>query len=180
MSFNLQNYETAEMRLERALAQYEDMRLVTVNHTTPQDREKNLWVVETRVYLSAGDQANDLPKGTGWAFEIDGQNGPANKFSALENCETSSLARALKHAFGGSGASASEMAKVNRGVSPRDWVGEASSMKETTELKALYLSAKAGGASQDQLDAIQEHAESIRREGERSGSGGGSKGSRKE
>lgn len=161
MSFNLDNYETAEQRLERALSQYDDMRIVTVNHTTQQDREKNLWVVETRVYMNAGDQANDLPKGTGWAFEIDGQNGPANRFSALENCETSSLARALKHAFGGSGASASEMAKVNRGVSPRDWVAEAVRLTSKDEVRALYLEAQAGGASKKQLEEVKTYGENL-------------------
>lgn len=180
MSFNLQNYETVEERLQRALDQEPDLRIVTVNHTTPQDRENHMWVVESRVYLNAGDQAADLPKGTGWAFEIDGQNGPANKFSALENCESSSLGRALKHAFGGRSVTSQEMAKVNREVSPVDWVADASKLKSTTELRAHYLAAKAGGASKAQLDAIQQYADELRRESERSGGSGGSKGSGKE
>lgn len=178
MAFDLENYETAEERLERALARYEDLRIVTLNRTTEADRAKNMWVVEARAYTSAGDQANELPKATGWAFEVDGVNGPANKYSALENCETSALARCLRHLLGAKGPSASEMAKVNRGVSPRDWVAEASRLETRDALAALYVEAKAGGASTEQLEEVKRIAESrsvsSKPEGTaRSGSGGG-------
>jgi hypothetical protein len=52
----------------------------------------------------------------------------ANKTSALENCETSAIGRALAN-MGLSGdqrASREEMAKVQRGVAPtKDWITEA-------------------------------------------------------
>lgn len=161
MAFNLENYETVEERLERALKAEKDLRVVTINHTTAADRERNMWVVETRVYLNAGDQANDLPKGTGWAYEIDGQNGPANKYSALENCESSSLGRALKHALGGSSVTRNEMVKVNREVSPRDWVSEATKLTSKDEVRALYLEAQAGGASKKQLEEVKAYGETL-------------------
>lgn len=178
MSFDLQNYETVEERLQRALEAHDDLRVVTVNRTTEDDRQRHTWVVETRIYLNAGDQANDLPKGTGWAYEVDGQNGPANKFSALENCESSSLGRALKHCFGARSVTAEEMAKVNRGVSPRDWVAEAGRLSTRDELAALYLDAKAGGASEKQLEEVKRLAESLSVQGEPDGAPRSSSGSK--
>lgn len=57
------------------------------------------------------------PTGTGLAFEIDGTAG-ANVTSALENCESSSVGRALAQAnYGGDKrVTREEMAKVNRGA----------------------------------------------------------------
>lgn len=153
-NFRLEDYETVEDRLERALGVYKDLRVVTVNHTTPQDREARTWVVEARVYMNAGDQAADLPKATGWAFEVDG-TGMANQTSALENCETSALGRALKQAFGGSkGPSRQEMEKVQRGTTPRDWVTEADSLVEVPQLRKLWAEAKQAGADKVTLEKL--------------------------
>jgi hypothetical protein len=116
--FDLNNYETVEQRHSRILGEFPTLRCVSVNHTTPEDRAKGMWVVESRVYLNAEDQAADLPKATDWAFEVDGQ-GMANKTSALENASTSALGRSLRWAFAGSkGPSREEMAKVARGTGP--------------------------------------------------------------
>lgn len=178
--FNLNDYETVEERLQRALEVHDDLRIVTLNRTTEDDRERHTWVVETRVYMNAGDQANDLPKGTGWAYEVDGQNGPANKFSALENCESSSLGRALKHAFGARSVTAEEMAKVNRGVSPRDWVAEATKLDTRDALAALYVEAKSGVASPEQLEEVKRIAESRSVQGKSDGDSRSSTGGSKE
>lgn len=158
--FDLQNYETVEDRLQRALDDHEDLRVVTVNHTTPQDRERSTWVVEARVYLSAGDQANDLPKATGWAFEVDGQAG-ANVTSALENCETSSLGRALKQAFGGRGPSRQEMEKVERGNTPRDWLTEADKLEDVDQLRVLWATARQAGVDKDILTKLESRAREL-------------------
>lgn len=116
--FNLEDYETVEARHARALEQYPDLRCVIHNHTTANDRAQGVWVVEAQVFLTAEDQAADLPKAVEWAFEVDGV-GMANKTSALENACTSALGRALRWALGGSkGPSREEMAKVARGVAP--------------------------------------------------------------
>jgi hypothetical protein len=158
--FNLADYETVEDRLQRALQAHEDLRIVTINHTTPQDRERSTWVVEARVYLSAGDQANDLPKATGWAFEVDGQAG-ANVTSALENCETSSLGRALKQAFGAVGPSRQEMEKVERGATPRDWLDEASKLEDVKALRILWATARQAGADKDTLTLLEAKARGL-------------------
>jgi hypothetical protein len=119
--FNLQDYETVEQRLARFWAddRYQDARIVTINHTSLQDRQVSTWVVETRIYLTADDQRADLPKATGWAFEVDGGSG-ANRTAALENAETSSIGRCLAN-LGMSGnkrTSREEMAKAERGITP--------------------------------------------------------------
>ena len=160
-NFRLEDYETVEDRLQRALDTRSDLRVVTVNHTTAQDRENRTWVVEARVYLDAGDQANDLPKATGWAFEVDG-TGMANQTSALENCETSALGRALKQAFGGSkGPSRQEMEKVQRGAAPRDWMAEADRLEDVQQLRVLWAHAKQGGADKATLSALEAKANEL-------------------
>lgn len=160
-NFKLEDYETVEDRLQRALDAHDDLRVVTVNHTTPQDREARTWVVEARVYLTAGDQAADLPKATGWAFEIDG-TGMANQTSALENCETSALGRALKQAFGGSkGPSRQEMEKVQRGATPRDWIAEADRLGDVQQLRVLWAHAKQAGADKATLSALEAKANEL-------------------
>lgn len=162
--FNLADYETVEERLKRFWADKSnaDARLVTVNHTTPEDREKGVWVVEARLYLSAADQEKDLPKTTGWAFEIDGV-GMANKTSALENAETSSLGRCLANYLysGNKRASREEMAKVARAEAvKRDWLGEADKLAlsyDVDGLRLLYTEAVAAKCSADVLEKIKAH-----------------------
>ena len=119
--FNLNDYETVEERLRRFWSSEfaEDARIVTVNHTTAQDRAVGTWVVEARLYLDQEDQARNLPKTTGWAFEVDGV-GMANKTSALENAETSAIGRCLaNYTFSGNKrVTREEMEKVARGQTP--------------------------------------------------------------
>lgn len=165
--FDLSSYETVEERHARALAEHPDLRVVIVNHTTPQDRAASTWVVEARVYMNHVDQEMDLPKATEWAFEIDGQ-GMANATSALENACTSSLGRALRWAFAGSkGPSAAEMAKVARGVTPRpsatprDWIAESEALTDVDELRLLWREAKTAGASDDILEKVKTRAERL-------------------
>jgi hypothetical protein len=169
--FNLSDYETVEERLRRfwASEDHQDARLVTINHTTPQDRAVGTWVVEARLYLSQEDQARDLPKTTGWAFEIDGV-GMANKTSALENAETSSLGRCLaNYTFSGNKrVTREEMEKVARGQTPklpvRDWLVEAMDLAKSGDidkLRLLYSEAKTAKASSDVLDYIKISAEGL-------------------
>lgn len=164
--FDLSQYETVEERHARALAEYPDMRVVIVNHTTPQDRAASTWVVEARVYMHGYDQEMDLPKATEWAFEVDG-NGMANQTSALENACTSALGRALRWAFAGSkGPSSSEMSKVSRGVTPRplvqrDWVTESEALTDVDELRLLWREAKTAGASDAVLEKVKTRAERL-------------------
>jgi len=164
--FDLSSYETVEERHARALADNPDLRVVIVNHTTPQDRAASTWVVEARVYVNSADQEMDLPKATEWAFEVDG-SGMANQTSALENACTSALGRALRWAFAGSkGPSAAEMSKVARGVAPRpsvsrDWIAESEALTDVDELRLLWREAKTAGASDDILEKVKTRAERL-------------------
>lgn len=165
--FDLNSYETVEQRHARVLADHPDLRCVLVNHTTAEDRANKTWVVEARVYLSAGDQATDLPKATEWAFEVDGQ-GMANQTSALENACTSALGRSLRWAVGGSkGPSREEMEKVARNDA-RDWLAEAATLTDVDGLRLLWGHAKTGGASKAILTKLEARANELG-----SGTGGG-------
>lgn len=180
-NFNLNDYETVEERLRRFWAENPDARIVTINHTTPEDRSVSTWVVEARIYLSAGDQSLDLPKATGWAFEIDGQGGMANRTSALENAETSCIGRALANMnySGNRRVTREEMQKVERNVAPTpptNWLALAKG-KSVDELRILWAKAQAAKASQEILDAIREMAGGTRTpEGKLPGAEGSSDG----
>lgn len=163
--FNLADYETVEERLKRAHAEHEDLRIVTVNHTTPADRSVSTWIVEARIYLSAGDQAHDLVKATGWAFEIDG-TGMANQTSALENAETSAIGRALANMdfSGNKRATREEMEKVSRGKTPaptRNWMAEVESLKTEAEARQLWDEARTSKAPADIQEAIKSKGKSL-------------------
>lgn len=145
--FNLEDYETVEERIRRFYELYPDGRIITENMTTPADRAVSTWVVKTTIYLSDGDQANGLAKATGHAFEIDG-DGMANKTSALENCETSSIGRALANMnlSGNRRTSREEMEKVARDVTPKpakDWESLIESTNDLEQLRLLWTQAKA-------------------------------------
>ena len=162
MNFNLQDYETVEERLKRFWADinHSDARIVTINHTTPADRERGIWIVEARIYMDSMNHSDNLPKATGWAFEIDG-TGMANKTSALENCETSAVGRALANLglSGNKRASREEMEKVQR--AQRDWVGEIERAASKDELRKLFVEAQKANVSKAILGKITLKAESL-------------------
>jgi len=185
MKFDINSYETVASRIDRLLTEWPDARIVTEDLTTAEDRQTLVWRVKAYVYLTAGDQAAGLPKATGHAFEIDGQKG-ANLTSAYENCETSSIGRAVSHALTGySGdkkASREEMQKVERGQTPqkmnpsgRNWATEASKLETVDDLRSLWIEAKTAKAPQSTLDLIQELADAKSdTNGEREGAAGSS------
>jgi len=141
-NFNLADYETVEQRIRRFYGDYPDGRIITENLTTLQDRQVSTWVVKAYIYLNTGDQAADLPKATGMAFEIDGA-GMAQKTAALETCESSAIGRALANAnySGNRRTTREEMAKVERGITPsapsKDWIKLADDLKWKEDLDGL-------------------------------------------
>jgi hypothetical protein len=161
--FNLEDYETVASRITKLYDQHPDARIITDNQTTASERERGIWVVKAAIYLTADEQDRLLAKSTGLAFEIDGA-GMANKTSALENCETSAIGRALAN-MGLSGdqrASREEMAKVQRGVTPsRDWLVEAAELMNTEDLRQLYNQARQVGAGQHILAQITDYAKTL-------------------
>jgi hypothetical protein len=158
-NFNPKDYETVAERIARFYKDNPDGRIVTENETTDQDRQVSTWVVKAFIFLTSADQAKNLFKATGYAFEIDGQ-GMANKTSALENAETSAIGRALANAgySGDKRTTREEMEKVQRGLEV-NWYARASLvMGDKTALRALWTEAKAANAPKSILDAIQNMA----------------------
>jgi hypothetical protein len=162
MAFDLSQYETVDVRIRRIREMYPDSRIVTVDYTNDNDRAMGIWRVKASIFLTAGDQANDLPSATGHAFEVDGGGGSiANKFAALENCETSAVGRAAAILFGAK-ASAEEMQKVERGNKrvaesasvPPNFRESVASAATTDELKTLWDEAVAGGFSKQVTSEI--------------------------
>ena len=106
--FNLDNYETVESRLEKWHEKYPDNRIETELIEATEKR----FVVFAKIFKT---EADSKPCATGLAFEVITEKG-VNSTSALENCETSAIGRALANAgFAAKGkrASREEMAKVN-------------------------------------------------------------------
>ena len=178
MRFNLDDYETVEARIKRFYEANEDGRIITewINaseyvYTAEQHQAKRTWVIKATIYLTAGDQANDLPKSTGLAFEIDGGSG-ANQVAALENSETSAIGRALANCglSGNKRASRSEMQKVDRASSPEvDWLASADKIMNVEDLRALYSKAKAANASSEILQKLKSYATALSASGESPG-----------
>jgi hypothetical protein len=162
--FNLADYETVEERLKRAHATYEDLRITTEwqNFDGYIDQQSPAtYIIKACVYLTAGDQANGLPKATGYAVEIDGTGG-ANNGSALENAETSAIGRALANMnlSGNKRTSREEMSKVAR-IENTDWLAELSTIADIKAARALYARAMSQGAPAEVVERIKAHGESL-------------------
>ena len=109
--FNLADYETVEVRLEKFIKDHEDFRIATELEVCDRDR----YVVKAYLYKVATDT---VAWTTGYAEEKVTDRG-VNSTSALENCETSAIGRALAnagYAAKGKRPSREEMTKV---VTPR-------------------------------------------------------------
>jgi hypothetical protein len=90
MGFNLDDYEPVEARLEKFWKDHEDGRIETELLEASKDR----FIVMARLYRTEADAKCWT---TGIAEETVSQRG-VNQTSALENCETSAIGRALANA----------------------------------------------------------------------------------
>jgi len=107
MAFNLADYETVETRLEKWHGQFPDSRIETELIEASNTR----FIVICRLFKT---EADAKPCSSGIASETISDRG-VNATSALENCETSAIGRALANAgFAAKGkrASREEMVKV--------------------------------------------------------------------
>jgi len=88
--FNLADYEPVEVRLEKFIKDYPDFRLSTELEVI----ESNRYIVKAYLFKTASDS---VAWATGLAEETVTSRG-VNQTSALENCETSAIGRALANA----------------------------------------------------------------------------------
>ena len=105
--FNLADYETVEVRLEKFIKDYPDFRIATELEVCEKDR----YIVKAYLFK---DAQQGLALSTGLAEEKVTDRG-VNQTSALENCETSAIGRALAnagYAAKGKRPSREEMSKV--------------------------------------------------------------------
>jgi len=165
-NFNLDDYETVDSRIKRFYEDNPTGRITTELVARDGEIGKTRWVVKASIWrapfydremtLAAGE-----PDGTGFAFENDGE-GMANRTSALENCETSAIGRALAN-IGYSGdkrASREEMTKAKGGPQqPREsaafdvlvseWVEQAKEADSVPALQKVWEAAGAAGVTGD-------------------------------
>ena len=105
--FNLADYETVEVRLEKFIKDYADFRIATELEVVEKDR----YIVKAYLFKASSD---GVAWATGYAEEKITDRG-VNSTSALENCETSAIGRALAnagYAAKGKRPSREEMSKV--------------------------------------------------------------------
>ena len=109
--FNLEDYETVEERLAKFWKDYPD----GLVHTDLVEHSTNRFVVKASIFRTEADAKAWT---TGYAEETVSARG-VNSTSALENCETSAIGRALanaNYAAKGKRASREEMSKVKAGA----------------------------------------------------------------
>ena len=88
--FNLADYEPVEVRLEKFIKDYPSFRIATELEVV----EATRYIVKAYLYKDASD---GVAWATGYAEETVSSRG-VNQTSALENCETSAIGRALANA----------------------------------------------------------------------------------
>ena len=88
--FNLADYEPVEVRLEKFIKDYPDFRISTELEVV----ETSRYIVKAYLFKTSQDS---IAWATGYAEETVSTRG-VNQTSALENCETSAIGRALANA----------------------------------------------------------------------------------
>lgn len=129
--FNLSDYEPVENRLKAFWKEFPNGRIWTGILEASEQR----FIVRAEIYKAFEDT---IPVSCGLAYEVIG-SGPVNKTSALENCETSAIGRALANwKFSGkSRASKEEMEKVVRLSNPKPFVEMIDSALDEKDLELL-------------------------------------------
>jgi hypothetical protein len=136
--FNMADYEPVEIRLARAHADRDDLRIITelVMH------DDKAVIYKATIYKSGDDLEHARPWATGWAQESIGSSN-ITRTSWLEVCETSAIGRALANAgYAPKGARASreEMQKTQRSaakVGGRPAAGQSEARKQDGPSPAL-------------------------------------------
>jgi len=175
--FNLADYETVEVRLEKFIKDYPDFRIATELEVVEKDR----YIVKAYLYKTSTDS---VAWTTGYAEEKVTDRG-VNSTSALENCETSAIGRSLSaagYAAKGKRPSREEMTKVvaQKPVNPavadvQDyWTTSVNEYIKVVDApvtleKALHLVQDIIGTDEAQEAPSCEHGHMQWREGEKNG-----------
>lgn len=145
--FNLNDYETVAERIRRFKADYPDSRIETDLVEANGPVGKTRWTVKASIWCDRATATGeyDRPDATGWAMEVDG-SGMANNTSALENCETSAIGRALANLnySGDKRATREEMAKVQREEARQQQEAQAKKAWLAEQAQKLMDAEKAG------------------------------------
>jgi len=93
--FNLDDYEDVAARLQRLYKTLPDARIIT----TLEAGDRNYCVFKSEIYKNVEELEMKLPLATGWALELspDEPHGNKNVPAFYENCETSSVGRAINN-----------------------------------------------------------------------------------
>lgn len=139
MNFRLEDYEPVEVRLARFWQDHPNGRIAT----TLVRFDAGEVLFSAQAYRDATDE---VPAATGYAHEVVTQRG-VNATSAVENCETSAIGRALAnlgYATKGKRPSREEMTKASRPATPTKNPIETAvcdafldTMKQAPDLEAL-------------------------------------------
>jgi hypothetical protein len=153
-NFNLDEYETVEVRLAKFWSKHPEGRVET--HLVSFQDNQFVFVA----HLFRTSDLNELAFSNGYAHEVIGV-GMVNKTSALENCETSAIGRALANAdfaTKGKRPSREEMTKVQRAESnPAPKVAKPAKVAQKAAEGVVEGFAAAGVAgSKDELREIWE------------------------
>jgi hypothetical protein len=141
MAFNINDYETVEVRLGKFIGEHADFRI----YTELLESSPTRFIVRASIYRTELDAQ---PWATGLAYEMVTDRG-VNQTSALENCETSAIGRALAnagYAAKGKRPSQSEMVKVIAAETPTK------SFKEKLEQRQNMYGA--AGSKSGQIETI--------------------------
>jgi len=145
--FNLEDYETVEERLIKYWKEHPDGRI----ETTLVESTLQRFIVKAAIYRT---EIDPQPWTTGYAEETVSTRG-VNSTSALENCETSAIGRALAnagYASKGKRPSREEMAKV-KSAEPRPF-SEKLADKITTPVEDDPWTVKAVSPAPSAADAV--------------------------
>lgn len=92
MAFNLDDYQTVAERLDQAIKDHPDLRIITsLEHVERLDGRPIQYIFKAEMWLGT------ILLSTGWAEEIVGAT-HINKTNAMEVCETSAIGRCLANA----------------------------------------------------------------------------------
>lgn len=165
--FDLDAYETVGERIAKAHEKHPDLRIITeLVHTQRDESGRPIqYVVQAQVWLG------DVLKGQDYAEEIVGSSN-VNRTSALENCTTSAIGRALACGLALQGTdprktrpSREEMEKVQRMTSTPthtpeqeqlaiEAFGQVAEISDMDELKNFYAGAQQAGLLHINIDGV--------------------------